>query len=31
VWLPMNSPGSAVCAHLGAVAGDVVRIERGVS
>jgi NADH-quinone oxidoreductase subunit G len=31
VWLPMNSPGSAVYAQLGAVAGDVVRIERGVS
>ena len=29
VWLPMNSPGSAVYAQLGAAAGDVVRIERG--
>ena len=27
VWVPMNSPGSAVHAQLGAVAGDVVRIE----
>ncbi len=26
VWLPMNSPGSAVYAQLGAVAGDIVRI-----
>jgi NADH-quinone oxidoreductase subunit G len=29
VWLPMNSPGSAVYAQLGAQAGDVVHIERG--
>ncbi len=28
VWLPANSPGSAVAAQLGAVSGDVVRIER---
>ena len=27
VWVPMNSPGSAVYAQLGAAAGDVVRIE----
>ncbi|CAJ1507233.1 NADH-quinone oxidoreductase subunit G [[Mycobacterium] burgundiense] len=29
VWLPMNSPGSAVTGQLGAVSGDVVHIERG--
>lgn len=29
VWVPMNSPGSAVHAQLGAVAGDIVRIEPG--
>ena len=28
VWLPTNSPGSAVAAQLGATSGDVVRIER---
>jgi NADH-quinone oxidoreductase subunit G len=27
VWLPMNSPGSAVNAQLGVGAGSVVRIE----
>ncbi len=31
VWLPMNSPGSAVYSQLGAGNGDIVRIERGVS
>jgi NADH-quinone oxidoreductase subunit G len=29
VWLPMNSPGSAVHAQLATTAGAVVRIERG--
>jgi NADH-quinone oxidoreductase subunit G len=29
VWLPMNSPGSAVYAQLATTAGAVVRIERG--
>ncbi len=29
VWLPMNSPGSAVYAQLAVTAGAVVRIERG--
>jgi NADH-quinone oxidoreductase subunit G len=29
VWLPMNSPGSAVYAELATTAGAVVRIERG--
>jgi NADH-quinone oxidoreductase subunit G len=29
VWLPMNSPGSAVHAQLATTAGTVVRIERG--
>jgi NADH-quinone oxidoreductase subunit G len=29
VWLPMNSPGSAVCSQLAAGNGEVVRIERG--
>jgi NADH-quinone oxidoreductase subunit G len=28
VWLPMNSPGSAVHMTLGADSGDLVRIER---
>ncbi len=28
VWLPMNSPGSAVHEQLGVTAGAVVRIER---
>ncbi|NDO89918.1 NADH-quinone oxidoreductase subunit G [Cellulosimicrobium composti] len=29
VWLPMRSPGSSVHATLGAVPGDVVRLEPG--
>ena len=29
VWLPMNSPGSAVHRALGVTAGAVVTIERG--
>ena len=29
VWLPLNSPGSAVYPQLGAAAGSVVAIERG--
>ena len=29
VWLPMNSPGSAVHAELGVSAGAIVDIERG--
>ncbi len=29
VWLPMNSPGSAVLTELAACNGDTVRIERG--
>jgi NADH-quinone oxidoreductase subunit G len=29
VWLPMNSPGSAVHAQLGTAVGSIVRIERG--
>ncbi|BBZ34686.1 NADH-quinone oxidoreductase subunit G [Mycolicibacterium confluentis] len=29
VWVPMNSPGSALYSQLGADVGDVVRIERG--
>jgi NADH-quinone oxidoreductase subunit G len=29
VWVPMNSPGSALHAQLRAGVGDVVRIERG--
>jgi NADH-quinone oxidoreductase subunit G len=28
VWLPMNSPGSAVYQQLGVIPGTVVRIER---
>jgi NADH-quinone oxidoreductase subunit G len=28
VWLPVNSPGSAVYAQLGVTAGSVVSIER---
>ncbi|OBF21502.1 NADH-quinone oxidoreductase subunit G [Mycobacterium sp. ACS4331] len=29
VWVPMNSPGSALYAQLGVGVGEVVRIERG--
>jgi NADH-quinone oxidoreductase subunit G len=29
VWLPLNSPGSAVAATLRASIGDVVAIDRG--
>lgn len=29
VWLPMNSPGSAVLAQLGAASGAVVTVEPG--
>jgi NADH-quinone oxidoreductase subunit G len=29
VWLPMNSPGSALYPQLSATAGGIVRIERG--
>ena len=29
VWLPMNSPGSALYAQLSTTAGGIVRIERG--
>jgi NADH-quinone oxidoreductase subunit G len=31
VWLPLNSPGSAVHLRLGAVPGDVVSIGRADS
>ena len=30
VWLPLNSPGSAVHRQLGVTTGAVVRIETGV-
>ena len=31
VWLPLRSPGSSVHATLGAVPGDLVRLEPGTT